>query len=138
MDNHTKEQRWKNMHAIKNKDSQIEVMLRKELWRKGLRYQKNSKKVFGKPDIVFLGKKFAVFCDSEFWHGYNWEERKKDFKSHQEFWIPKIERNMQRDIEVTKKLQNDGWTVLRFLCKDIKKYTKQCADVIERAVKDNG
>lgn len=73
MDNHTKEQRRKNMHAIKNKDSQIEVMLRKELWRKGLRYQKNSKKVFGKPDIVFLGKKFAVFCDSEFWHGYNWE-----------------------------------------------------------------
>lgn len=72
MDNHTKEQRRKNMHAIKNKDSQIEVMLRKELWRKGLRYQKNSKKVFGKPDIVFLGKKFAVFCDSEFWHGYNW------------------------------------------------------------------
>lgn len=73
MDNHTKEQRRKDMHAIKNKDSQIEVMLRKELWRKGLRYQKNSKKVFGKPDIVFLGKKFAVFCDSEFWHGYNWE-----------------------------------------------------------------
>ena len=138
MDNHTKEQRRKNMHAIKNKDSQIEVMLRKELWRKGLRYQKNSKKVFGKPDIVFLGKKFAVFCDSEFWHGYNWEERKKDFKSHQEFWIPKIERKMQRDIEVTKKLQNDGWTVLRFWCKDIKKYTKQCTDVIERAVKDNG
>lgn len=126
------------MQAIKNKDSQIEVMLRKELWRKWLRYQKNSKKVFGKPDIVFLGKKFAVFCDSEFWHGYNWEERKKDFKSHQEFWIPKIERNMQRDIEVTKKLQNDGWTILRFWYKDIKKYTKQCADVIERAVKDNG
>ena len=113
------------MQAIKNKDSQIEVMLRKELWRKWLRYQKNSKKVFGKPDIVFLGKKFAVFCDSEFWHGYNWEERKKDFKSHQEFWIPKIERNMQRDIEVTKKLQNDGWTILRFWYKDIKKYRCQ-------------
>ena len=45
---------------------------------------------------------------------------------------------MQRDIEVTKKLQNDGWTILRFWYKDIKKYTKQCADVIERAVKDNG
>lgn len=57
MDNHTKEQRRKNMQAVKNKDSQIEVLLRKELWRRGLRYQKNSKKVFGKPDIVFLGKK---------------------------------------------------------------------------------
>lgn len=61
MDNHTKEQRRKNMQAVKNKDSQIEVLLRKELWRRGLRYQKNSKKVFGKPDIVFLGKKVAVF-----------------------------------------------------------------------------
>ena len=100
MDNHTKEQRRKNMHAIKNKDSQIEVMLRKELWRKGLRYQKNSKKVFGKPDIVFLGKKFAVFCDSEFWHGYNWEERKKDFKSHQEFCreILKLRKNCKMTV----------------------------------------
>lgn len=71
MDNHTKEQRHKNMQAVKNKDSQIEVMLRKELWRRGLRYQKNNKKVFGKPDIVFLGKKVAVFCDSDFWHGYD-------------------------------------------------------------------
>ena len=69
MDNHSEEQRRKNMQAVKNKDSKIEVMLRKELWKRGLRYQKNSKKVFGKPDIVFIGKKVAVFCDSEFWLG---------------------------------------------------------------------
>lgn len=99
-----------------------------------MRYRKNSNKVFGHPDIVFMGKKVAVFCDSEFWHGYNWKERKKDFKSHQEFWIPKIERNIQRDMEVTAKLQEDGWTVLRFWGKDIKKNTAQCADVIEKAV----
>ena len=61
MDNHTEEQRRKNMQAVKNRDSKIEVMLRKELWKRGLRYQKNSKKVFGKPDIVFIGKKVAVF-----------------------------------------------------------------------------
>lgn len=65
MDNHLPEQRHKNMKAIKSKDTKIEVMLRKELWSRGLRYQKNSKKVFGKPDIVFIGKKVAVFCDSE-------------------------------------------------------------------------
>ncbi len=135
MDKHTPEQRRRNMQAVKNKDSQIELLLRKELWRRGLRYRKNSNKVFGHPDIVFLGKKVAVFCDSEFWHGYNWEERKKDFKSHQEFWIPKIERNMQRDIEVTEELQNDGWTVLRFWGKDIKKNTEQCAEIIEKAVR---
>ena len=130
----TKEQISLTTKAGKDKDSQIELWLRTELWRRRLRYRKNSNKVFGHPDIVFIGKKVAVFCDSEFWHGYNWEERKKDFKSHQEFWIPKIERNMERDAEVTAKLQEDGWTVLRFWGKDIKKNTAYCADIIEKAV----
>ena len=134
MDKHTPEQRRKNMQAVKNKDSQIELLLRKELWSRGLRYRKNVNRIYGKPDIVFIGKKVAVFCDSEFWHGYNWEERKKDFKSHQEFWIPKIERNMERDAEVTAKLGSEGWTVLRFWGNEIKKNTAQCADIIEKAV----
>ena len=134
MDKHTPEQRRKNMQAIKNKDSQIELLLRKELWKRGLRYQKNRTDIFGKPDIVFKGKKIAIFCDSEFWHGYNWEERKKDFRSHQEFWIPKIERNMERDIEVTNKLESEGWTVLRFWGNEIKKETEKCANIIEKAV----
>ena len=135
MDRHTPEQRRKNMQAVKNKDSKIEVILRKELWNRGLRYRKNSSKVFGKPDIVFIGKKVAVFCDSEFWHGYDWEHKKEEIKSRRDFWIPKIERNMQRDIEVTEKLTSDGWTVLRFWGKDIKKNPGKCADVIEKAVK---
>lgn len=134
MDKHTSEQRRKNMQAIKNKDSQIELLLRKELWSRGLRYRKNVNRIYGRPDIVFIGKKVAVFCDSEFWHGYNWEERKKDFKSHQEFWIPKIERNMERDAEVTAKLESEGWTVIRFWGNEIKKDTAQCADIIEKAV----
>ena len=135
MDRHTPEQRRKNMQAVKNKDSKIEVILRKELWNRGLRYRKNSSKVFGKPDIVFIGKKVAVFCDSEFWHGYDWEHKKEEIKSRRDFWIPKIERNMQRDIEVTEKLTADGWTVLRFWGNDIKKNPGKCADVIEKAVK---
>ena len=134
MDKHTPEQRRKNMQAVKNKDSQIELLLRKELWSRGLRYRKNVNRIYGKPDIVFIGRKIAVFCDSEFWHGYNWEERKKDFKSHQEFWIPKIERNMERDAEVTAKLESEGWTVIRFWGNEIKKNTAQCADIIEKAV----
>ena len=136
MDKHTPEQRRKNMQAVKNKDSQIELLLRQELWSRGLRYRKNVNRIYGKPDIVFIGKKVAVFCDSEFWHGYNWEERKKDFKSHQEFWIPKIERNMERDAEVTAKLESEGWTVLRFWGNEIKKNTAQCADTIEHALKE--
>ena len=135
MDRHTPEQRRKNMQAVKNKDSKIEVILRKELWSRGLRYRKNSSKVFGKPDIVFIGKKVAVFCDSEFWHGYDWEHKKEEIKSRRDFWIPKIERNMQRDIDVTEKLTADGWTVLRFWGNDIKKNPGKCADVIEKAVK---
>lgn len=135
MDNHTPEQRRRNMQAVKNTDSKIEVMLRKELWNRGLRYQKNSTKVYGKPDIVFIGKKVAVFCDSEFWHGYDWENKKNEIKSKREFWIPKIERNIQRDIEVTNKLQAEGWVVLRFLGNDIKKNLTECADKIERIIK---
>lgn len=135
MDNHTVEQRHRNMQAVKNKDSKIEIALRKELWSRGLRYQKNVTSIFGKPDLVFKGKKVAVFCDSEFWHGYNWEERKKDFKSHQEFWIPKIERNMERDKEVTEELQKQGWTVLRFWGKEIRKNAGGCADIIEKVVR---
>ena len=134
MDKHTPEQRRRNMQAVKNKDSQIELLLRQELWSRSLRYRKNVNRIYGKPDIVFIGKKVAVFCDSEFWHGYNWEERKKDFKSHQEFWIPKIERNMERDVEVTAKLESEGWTVIRFWGNEIKKNTAQCADIIEKAV----
>jgi DNA mismatch endonuclease (patch repair protein) len=135
--NKTPEQISYNMKQVKNKGSKIEVMLMKELWSRGLRYRKNVKTVFGKPDITFIGKKVAVFCDSDFWHGYNWEERKHDFKSHQEFWIPKIERNMERDREVTEKLKSEGWTVLRFWGRDIKKDLISCADAIEKAVKKN-
>ena len=131
----TKEQISFNMKQVKNKDSKIEMTLRKELWSRGLRYQKNVTSIFGKPDLVFKGKKVAVFCDSEFWHGYNWEEQKKDFKSHQEFWIPKIERNIERDKEVTEELQKQGWTVVRFWGKEIKKNAGGCADIIEKAVR---
>ena len=137
MDKHTPEQRRKNMQAIKSKDSSIELMLRKELWSRGLHYRKNDKTVFGHPDLTFKGKKIAVFVDSEFWHGYDWDNRKSDFKSHQEFWIPKIERNMQRDIEVNEKLKSDGWKVIRFWGNDIKKNVMACADIVEKAVKEN-
>lgn len=136
MDNHTVDQRRKNMKAIKNNDTQIELILRRELWQRGLRYQKNSKKIYGKPDIVFIGKKVAVFCDSEFWHGYDWQNKKNEIKSHREFWIPKIEKNIQRDNNVTTHLAQEGWTVLRFWGKDIKKDVKRCADIIQKALQE--
>lgn len=134
MSNKTLEQISYNMSQIKNKGSKIEVMLCKELWNRGIRYRKNVKTVFGCPDIAFKRYKVAVFCDSEFWHGYDWENRKKDFKSHQEFWIPKIERNIQRDKEVTEQLTNQGWTAIRFWGKEIKQDVSKCADIIQKAI----
>ena len=135
MDRLNPEQRRKNMQAIKNKDSEIEILLRRELWRRGLHYRKNVKKVYGHPDIAIIGKKVAVCCDSEFWHGFDWENRRNDIKSRREFWIPKIERNIQRDLEVTDFLQKEGWVVLRFWGKEIKKNCSQCADTIEMVLK---
>lgn len=131
----TKEQISYNMRQVKSKNTKIEVMLRKELWSRGLRYRKNSKEVFGKPDIVFMSKKTAVFCDSEFWHGYDWDNKKKEIKTNRDFWIPKIEKNISRDKEVNETLENSGWTVLRFWGDDIKKNLQACADKIERTVK---
>ena len=92
----TPEQIHYNMSRIRSKDTQIEVKLRKELWSRGLRYRKNVRSVPGKPDVAFIGKKVAVFCDSEFWHGYDWDVRKAAIKTNREYWIPKIERNMER------------------------------------------
>lgn len=136
MDRLTLEQRHRNMQAVKNKNSDIELALRKELWRRGIRYRKNVKSVFGHPDLAFIGKKVAVFCDSEFWHGYDWDNRKNDIKTRREFWIPKIERNIQQDIEVTEELERQGWAVLRFWGKEIKKETVRCADIIQQTLEE--
>ena len=134
MDNRTSAQRRKNMQAVKNKDSEIERILRHELWTRGYRYRKNVASVYGHPDIAFLKKKVAVFCDSEFWHGYDWEHKQEAIKSNRDFWIHKIERNIKRDIDVTNHLRAEGWIVLRFWGKEIKKDSSACADIIINAL----
>lgn len=127
-----------NMRMIKNKDTKIELILRKELWKRGYRYRKNVTTIFGKPDIVFIGKKVVVFCDSEFWHGYDWENKKLEIKSNREFWWKKIEGNIKRDKLVTKELENQNWTVLRFWGKDIKNNLNDCIEKVENAIKMGG
>ena len=136
MDKHTPEQRRRNMQAVKNKNSKIEVMLRKALYHKGYRYRKHSPGVFGKPDIVFTKEKVVVFCDSEFWHGHDWENRKADLKSNQDFWIPKIERNMARDKEVTAHLEAEGYAVLRYWGKRIKSDLDSVVAEIESVIRN--
>ena len=90
MDNLTKEQRRRNMQAIRSKDTSIEIRLRKALWHQGIRYRKNYSKLLGKPDIVLTKYRIVIFCDSEFWHGHDWENTRYKIKSNQDYWIPKI------------------------------------------------
>lgn len=132
----TPEQIHYNMSRIRGKDTEIEMNLRKELWSRGLRYRKNAKSILGKPDVAFIGKKVAVFCDSEFWHGYDWENRREEIKSNRDYWIPKIERNIARDLEVNEGLEADGWIVLRYWGENLKKNLSAIADEIEKVVKN--
>lgn len=87
MDRLTKEQRHRNMSNIKNKDTSIEIKLRKALWEKGYRYRKNYNKLPGKPDIVLTKYKIVIFCDSEFFHGKDWEKLKLQLKKRKKFRI---------------------------------------------------
>ncbi len=126
------------MKNIKSKDTSIEVKLRTALWHKGYRYRKNYEALPGKPDIVLTKYKIAVFCDSEFFHGKDWEILKPQLErgENSDFWIKKISKNQQRDDDVNKKLQFLGWTVIRFWGKEIIKDTNQCIRVIEEAIFD--
>lgn len=133
-DDLTPEQRRRNMQAIKSKDTTIELALRKALWSKGIRYRKNCKTLIGKPDIAITKYKIAVFCDSEYWHGFDWENRNQKIKSNREYWIPKIERNMARDKEVSEALEAEGWTVIRFWERQIRKELDSCVDEVVKVV----
>ncbi|MGB5982685.1 MAG: very short patch repair endonuclease [Nonlabens sp.] len=128
---YTTKQRSRQMSKIRGKDTKPEIMLRKALWAKGYRYRKDFKKLIGKPDIAMPIHKTVVFVDGEFWHGQDWENRKKKIKSNRDFWIPKIERNMQRDREVNFKLKQLGYKVFRFWSKDV---LKNLDEVVEEIV----
>ena len=139
MDALTPEQRRKSMQHIRSKDTSIEITLRKALWHKGYRYRKNYKNLPGTPDIVLTKQRVAVFCDSEFFHGKDWEVKKPKLLkgTNPEFWISKIEHNMRRDIENDRQLLCMGWTVIHFWGSDIIKDTETCVQVIEEAIFDN-
>ena len=131
----TKEQTSYKMSRIRSKDTSIEVILRKALWARGLRYRKNRKDIYGTPDIVFASARVVIFCDSVFWHGKNWKEKKKRIKTNLDFWTKKIEGNMARDRKVNEILISQGWTVLRFWGDEIIKETEKCVIVIEEALR---
>lgn len=139
MDVLTPEQRKKSMQHNRSENTSIELKLRKELWHKGYRYRKNYKKIPGSPDIALTKQKVAIFCDSEFFHGKDWEVKKPKLQNgkNAEYWINKIERNMRRDLENDQRLLCMGWTVIHFWGHDILKDTGTCVKVIEEALFDN-
>ncbi len=126
------------MSHIKSSDTSIELKLRRELWKRGYRYRKNYKGVPGSPDIAITKYKIAIFCDSEFFHGKDWEVLRPRLQkgNNPDYWVHKIERNRERDDDVDKKLLCMGWTVIRFWGRDIMKNTDECIRVIEEALFD--
>ena len=139
MDVLTPEQRKKSMQHIHSKDTTIEKALRKALWHKGYRYRKNYKKLLGSPDIVLTKQRIVIFCDSEFFHGKDWEVKRPKLlnSKNSEYWINKIERNMERDLEIDQRLLLLGWTVIHFWGSEILKNLSECIKVIDEAVMDN-
>ncbi|MDR7128274.1 DNA mismatch endonuclease (patch repair protein) [Algoriphagus sp. 4150] len=131
---YTTKARSLNMSKIKSKGTKPEKLLRKALWEAGVRYKTPKTTLTGKPDISIKKHKLVIFVDGSFWHGYDWENRKHTIKSNQEFWISKIERNMQRDREVNGFYHSKGWTVIRFWDFEVKKETGICLKKILDAI----
>ena len=118
------------MAKIKGNNTKPEKLLKKAIWNAGLRHRSNKRKLPGKPDITFIKYKLLIFIDGSFWHGHDWENRIKNIQSNRAFWIPKIERNMQRDREINKHYLSKGWAVLRFWDFEVKKELGVCVKAV--------
>lgn len=132
MDNLTRKQRQHNMSCIRATDTKPEVLLRKALWKKGLRYRKNYATLPGKPDIVLTRQKIAIFVDGDFWHAHGHQDNPgEQISSNQGYWQKKLARNVERDKEVNDELTEAGWLVLRFWESEVKKDLPGCIKRLE-------
>ena len=135
MDVLSREQRRHNMSRIRAADTKAEVLLRKALWKKGLRYRKNYAALPGKPDIVLTRQKIAIFVDGDFWHARGHQDNPgEQVATNKAFWQKKLARNVERDREVNDELTEAGWLVLRFWEKDILTNLEKCIEEIEKYV----
>ncbi len=126
------------MRYIKSKDTTIELLLRKELWKRGFRYRKNYSMLPGTPDIVLTKYRIVIFCDGDFFHGKNWNSLKESLKNcnNSSYWISKIGYNIERDGQIDNMLLEKGWTVIRFWETDIKNNLDKCMEIIEDTIFD--
>lgn len=132
------------MSSIPNRDTSPELLLRRELHRRGLRYRLRSR-LLGSPDLVFNKSRVAVFVDGDYWHGNTWRLRRaSSFESYYgrgeqgDFWLRKIRKNVIRDTDVTARLSQQGWLVLRFWESDLIRDITSCATEVEAAVRRPG
>lgn len=132
----TSEAASKVMQGNRSKDTKPEVLLRKTLWHRGRRYRVNYRGLPGNPDIVFMAEKVAVFCDGDFWHGRNWQERRPRLAqgANGDYWVEKIGANRKRDRRQTDALEASGWTVIRLWGTDIKEDPEHAADHVEKVL----
>ena len=126
----------KRMSHVKTKKNSAEVMLAKSLWHKGYRYRLNYKELPGSPDIALTKYRIAIFIDGEFWHGKDFEQRKLKLKNNKEYWIEKIQENIDRDLKNDILLKQNDWIVLHFWSKDVINYCEQCIDEIIYAIEN--
>jgi DNA mismatch endonuclease, patch repair protein len=131
-DRHSAAQRSYNMSRIRGADTSIELAVRRELTRRGLRYRKNVMTLPGRPDIVFTSAKLAVFVDGDFWHGYRYPQWTRVLPP---YWSAKIERNRTRDIRNFATLRRRGWRVVRIWEHEVKSDLKACVARIVRHVR---
>jgi DNA mismatch endonuclease (patch repair protein) len=122
--------------ANRKKDTAQEVLLRRALWRLGLRYRKHVSGLPGNPDLVFRRAKVLVFCDGDFWHGRNWDTLKTQLerRHNADYWLAKIARNRQRDAQNTALLEQQGWQVIRLWETDVTADPDAAAGLILAAV----
>ena len=127
----SKEKRSWVMSRIKGKNTKIELKMNDVLKEIGYSYEMHHK-MFGNPDFVLKRKRIVIFCDGDFWHGYDYSKRKLSKK----FWRDKIERNMKRDKRISRRLRREGWSVLRFWEHDIEKRIDVCRNRIIRKIRE--
>ena len=123
-----------------SEDTTPERLLRASLFRVGLRFRKNAKTVTGKPDVIFVSARVAVFIDGDFWHGNDWRKRRLRLSngSNRAYWVAKIQANIRRDREVSRALTKAGWDVLRFWESDIRTSLDAISRKVLAVVKDRG
>jgi DNA mismatch endonuclease (patch repair protein) len=130
----------KTMRRVRSVNTTAELLIRRELHRRGLRFRLHDSRLPGKPDLLFGSARVAVFVNGDFWHGRQWQLRglpdlASQFPNNAEYWIQKIGRNVERDRKVREHLLEDGWDVVTIWESDLKRDLASCADQVEELVR---